>query len=206
YYPFNQGKTIALEERILIDLDDAGEYKLQGYIDRVSEVDKTIRENIANDQNSSNFVDKKTISKDEVDIAEVRLYLGNKSKKGYSGAFITPFRKVEDAGRIKQKVLTKIDQLPSRGRNIVVVNLSNIMSDKFYDMDDAFLGQKTVFVNKATFEGTEGRHANGIVHHEKGKYISMIIAYVNNDYSTRRYYINDLTAIEQLDKKEWKLF
>lgn len=37
YHPFNQGKTISLEERILIQLDKSGEYKLQGYIDRVQE-------------------------------------------------------------------------------------------------------------------------------------------------------------------------
>ena len=37
YTPFDQGKTIALEERVLIALDDAGEYKLQGFIDRVME-------------------------------------------------------------------------------------------------------------------------------------------------------------------------
>jgi putative RecB family exonuclease len=38
YQPFTQGKTIALEERILIMLDPAGEYKIQGYIDRLTEV------------------------------------------------------------------------------------------------------------------------------------------------------------------------
>ncbi len=37
YKPFDQGRTIALEERILINLDDSGDYKLQGYIDRVME-------------------------------------------------------------------------------------------------------------------------------------------------------------------------
>jgi len=37
YHPFNTGKTIALEERILINLDSSGEYKLQGYIDRLTE-------------------------------------------------------------------------------------------------------------------------------------------------------------------------
>jgi putative RecB family exonuclease len=37
YHPFNQDKTIALEERILVNLDDSGSYKLQGYIDRLSE-------------------------------------------------------------------------------------------------------------------------------------------------------------------------
>jgi putative RecB family exonuclease len=40
YKPFDKGKTIALEERILITLDDAGEYKLQGYIDRVMETEE----------------------------------------------------------------------------------------------------------------------------------------------------------------------
>mgnify|MGYP006281144583 CR=1 FL=1 len=38
YKPFNQGKTISIEERILIDLDTDGSYKLQGYIDRLTEI------------------------------------------------------------------------------------------------------------------------------------------------------------------------
>jgi putative RecB family exonuclease len=37
YRPFDQGRTIALEERILINVDESGEYKLQGYIDRLTE-------------------------------------------------------------------------------------------------------------------------------------------------------------------------
>ena len=37
YYPFNQERTLGLEERILIDLDNKGEYKIQGYIDRLTE-------------------------------------------------------------------------------------------------------------------------------------------------------------------------
>ena len=37
YKPFDQTKTIALEERIIVNLDDAGNYKLQGLIDRLSE-------------------------------------------------------------------------------------------------------------------------------------------------------------------------
>ncbi len=36
YHPFTQGKTIALEERIVVNLDN-GNYKLQGYIDRLTE-------------------------------------------------------------------------------------------------------------------------------------------------------------------------
>ncbi|MBN2603556.1 MAG: PD-(D/E)XK nuclease family protein [Candidatus Thermoplasmatota archaeon] len=38
YHPFKKDKTIALEQRILINLDEEGYYKLQGYIDRLSEV------------------------------------------------------------------------------------------------------------------------------------------------------------------------
>jgi putative RecB family exonuclease len=38
YHPFDQGRTVALEERILINLDPAGSYKLQGYIDRLTEL------------------------------------------------------------------------------------------------------------------------------------------------------------------------
>lgn len=37
YKPFDKEKTVALEERILINLDESGEYKLQGYIDRLTE-------------------------------------------------------------------------------------------------------------------------------------------------------------------------
>ncbi len=36
YAPFEQEKTIALEQRILVDLDSGGRYRLQGYIDRLS--------------------------------------------------------------------------------------------------------------------------------------------------------------------------
>jgi len=37
YHPFTQGRTVALEELIRITLDSAGAYKLQGYIDRLTE-------------------------------------------------------------------------------------------------------------------------------------------------------------------------
>ena len=40
YKPFDQGRIMALEERILINLDDSGDYKLQGFIDRVMELEK----------------------------------------------------------------------------------------------------------------------------------------------------------------------
>jgi len=175
----------------------------------VTEAKKIIDENAKNEQNAPKdnpIVEERMISCRDKNIARVILYRVKNMKKGHVEAMISPVQKVEDAGRIKQKVLSKIDQLPSQGRNIIVVNLSRIYGEKFYDMEDAFLGQQAVFVDKVTLKGTEGRHANGIVHHGKGKFITMIIAYINNDYSTRRYYINDATAIEKLEKEEWKLF
>ena len=39
YYPFNHGRTIALEKRIFIDLGGSNDYKLCGYIDRVAKAE-----------------------------------------------------------------------------------------------------------------------------------------------------------------------
>lgn len=37
HFPFAEGRVLALEERILVDLDGTGAYKLQGYIDRLQQ-------------------------------------------------------------------------------------------------------------------------------------------------------------------------
>ena len=37
YYPFDHEKTIAIEDQLFINLDGSGEYKLQGFIDRLAE-------------------------------------------------------------------------------------------------------------------------------------------------------------------------
>jgi putative RecB family exonuclease len=44
YHPFNQTRTIALEEKVLISLDPEGKYRLQGYIDRLSYAGKGVYE------------------------------------------------------------------------------------------------------------------------------------------------------------------
>lgn len=36
YYPFNQSRTLALEDKVVVDLDGTGKYKIQGYIDRLA--------------------------------------------------------------------------------------------------------------------------------------------------------------------------
>jgi len=38
YYPFNRGKVLGIERLVIINLDDNGEYKLRGYIDRLDQV------------------------------------------------------------------------------------------------------------------------------------------------------------------------
>lgn len=39
YYPFNQGKVLGIERPVMINLDDKGEYKLRGYIDRLDQAE-----------------------------------------------------------------------------------------------------------------------------------------------------------------------
>jgi putative RecB family exonuclease len=36
HYPFDEGETLGIEKRVLFPLDDAGEYRMQGIIDRIS--------------------------------------------------------------------------------------------------------------------------------------------------------------------------
>ena len=44
YRPFNQGRTIALEKRVMIRLDPEGRYRLQGYIDRLTDAGNGVYE------------------------------------------------------------------------------------------------------------------------------------------------------------------
>ena len=44
YYPFNQGKVLGIERQVFINLDDNGEYKLRGYIDRIDQAKDGIYE------------------------------------------------------------------------------------------------------------------------------------------------------------------
>ena len=36
HYPFDAGETLGIEERVLFDLDESGQYRIQGIIDRIS--------------------------------------------------------------------------------------------------------------------------------------------------------------------------
>ena len=127
--------------------------------------------------------------KDNRKIAKVTFYTDSNIRRGFVGFMHQPVRTLNTAGRIKNKVLSKIDQLPENTKNIVVVNLSHI-SNSFVDIEEAFLGQSCVIINKKTLEAKSSRYPNGIVHHEKGKFISIIIAYTTQNYDNKRFYLN----------------
>ncbi len=110
-----------------------------------------------------------------------------------------PMRAPNLPGRIKNKVLSKIDQFPENTKNIVIINLTCIPNDFSY-VEDAFFGQSCTIINKKTLKVKPSRHSNGIINHEKGKSISMIIAYTNWDYNNRKFYLN-LSAQNVIDKK-----
>ncbi len=38
YYPFNRGRTLAIEKRVVVDLNGDGKYLIQGYIDRIDQL------------------------------------------------------------------------------------------------------------------------------------------------------------------------
>ena len=118
--------------------------------------------------------------------------------KGFVGGMHGPARFMNDAGRLKNKILSKLDQLPENAQNVVIINMSYITSD-FIDLEEVFFGQSCVNINIETHETSAGRSPNSILNHPKGKNISMIVGYVNNNYNTRRYYVN-LSASKPINK------
>lgn len=129
--------------------------------------------------------------KNDRKMAEVTFYIGHKNKTKSVGAMSHSRVEMNTARRIKDKVLSKIEQLPENTKNIVVVNLSHISND-FIDIEDAFLGQfyAIVNINEKPLEARSSRYPNGIIYHEKGKYISMVIAYTNPNYENRIFCLN----------------
>ena len=63
FAPFDQGKCIGIEKRIIIDLDKTGRYKLQGYIDRLDDVGNGVYE-IHDYKTSARLPEQKELDKD----------------------------------------------------------------------------------------------------------------------------------------------
>jgi len=112
-----------------------------------------------------------------IKLADITFLKHFENKKGYVGIIHGRVIELKNDIRIKNKVLSKINQLPNGEKNIVIVNLSYILED-FFTVDNAFLGQYYVSVDKKTLKGTDKRHPNGIIHHDNGNEISLIIIYL----------------------------
>jgi len=124
-----------------------------------------------------------------INIGDYTLY-SYKGTKGYtitSGAYVI---QMKDDSRIKNNLLTKIDQIPEGERNIVVVNVTRIFDNDFWSLENAILGQEAAFVDPKTMVATYGRKTNGLFNHQRGNQISLIIAYKTDDFSTRKLYYN----------------
>ncbi len=137
--------------------------------------------------------------KENKPVAKITFYKDPKVNRGFVGFMNQPVRFLDCAGRIKNKILSKVDQLPNNSKNIVIVNLSHITND-FIDLEEVFLGQSCVQIDIKTHEAKSARHPNSIVNHPKGKNISMVVGYVNENYNSRRFYIN-LSADKPVDKE-----
>ncbi len=160
---------------------DFNEGEINGFVNFVNEVLKS-NETISSKASFDYFRDTKKI-------AEIRFYEAKENLRGGVGFMHLPTKTMETPGRLKQKILTKVNQLPRGTNNIVVVNLSYITLS-FIDVEEAFLGQSSVIVSTETNEAKSIRNPNGIIHHKNGKFISMVIAYTKEDYSNKAYFIN----------------
>ena len=114
-------------------------------------------------------------------------------KKGYAGGFHTPVMEIKTAGRLKGKIMDKIEQLPENRLNVIVLDISHHFAH-FEDIEDSFAGQEGVRINVDTGEATLYRNANGIIHVDEGRQIGAIIGFKEFEYANRRKYIN-LSAI-----------
>lgn len=146
-----------------------------------------------------NHKDTFEFNKNDKKLGKIMFYKGSNIKGGFVGFMHSPVRVMDCAGRIKNKILSKIDQLPNNSKNVVVVNLAHITQD-FIDLEEVFFGQSYVNINIKTHESTPRRHPNSIVNHPKGKDISMIVGYTYEDYNTRKFFVN-LSANDPVDKQ-----
>ena len=103
-------------------------------------------------------------------------------------------------GRLRAKVLKKaIEQIPYSQNNIVVVNLSYVLN-VFMVIEQA-LGELGIKINEnSNLNDKYYRIPNGIFDYTDSSHISMIIAYINNDYNQRRFYLNH--KLDNLNQKK----
>ncbi len=75
YYPFNQGRTLAIEKRVEIDLDGSKTYLLQGFIDRIDRLDDGTYE--IHDYKTSSYLPEQKEKNEDKQLALYQLGLKN---------------------------------------------------------------------------------------------------------------------------------
>ncbi len=115
-----------------------------------------------------------------------------------------PVTTFDDAGRLKSKILDKIRQLPNRKKNVLIINLSYITTG-LEEIDEVIQGQNVVEIDTKAKAGRWSRLSNGIVHDPRSKNISLIIAYVKNNYIFKRLYLFP-SSENQIGKEELTIF
>jgi len=96
---------------------------------------------------------------------------------------------IDYTNKTRKRILDKVNQLPTNSKNIVVVDMSDIYAG-LRILEDVCLGD--IFIEKLSMNSLDNlpRYPNGVADYEDGKYISMIIGFEKNDYSTRKFFIN----------------
>ena len=113
-------------------------------------------------------------------------------KKGYVGGTLLPSIELNDGKRLKNKILSEIEQLPDGRLNIIAIDISHHFLD-FDDVEDGLLGQLGFVFNRQTGEGTTLRNTNGVVHMVNGKQVGLVVAFKGFKYEEHRKFVN-LTA------------
>lgn len=126
--------------------------------------------------------------------ASVTILFISPRERGYVGGSLIGATRINSAGRLKDKILDEMSQLPKNQLNIVVYNITHLATE-FDDIEDAFYGQSALRIYKETMKTEPIRKSNGVIHEKEGEKVSAIIAYEDFNYENRRIYPNPKAKI-----------
>jgi len=131
-------------------------------------------------------------------IAEVTIY-ENPDNCAYVNCLTSSCTSLVDyTDKTRKRILGKVNQLPANSKNVVVVDMSEIYAG-FHILEDVCLGDILMKNMNIDSLGDLPRDSNGVANYDEGKYISMIIGFEKNDYSTRKFYVNT-EAVKPINK------
>ncbi|NPV49626.1 MAG: hypothetical protein HPY60_00305 [Candidatus Methanofastidiosum sp.] len=142
---------------------------------------------IINDHDSINFAETYYYTKNDKGIAHFIIGKTTNGKGGVASKMVGGLLK--DAGRIKNKLLGEIKHFPENVPIIIIVDLSYVIGD-FVISDEVCIGQQVVRIIPETSESFPAILDNSIFNHDRGKLISLVIAYRKHNYEDRVVYPN----------------